>query len=918
MRFPFARFSGLSTALIVALLAVAAPAGAQSASATIAGSVHDNSGAPVASAAVTASGPATSSTQTAADGSFTLTVPAGIYRISVTKGGYLNASVPDFAAAAGTSTPFAVTLNQASLSSLQTIGSVTSQSRGSQINTGAAVSNFIPAAAFTNLGNPQINNVLQHDSDVTIQHMGSQPDTTIIVGDVQPYETQVLIDGHPIALGQFGVWLSQYFPSYLIGGIETQSGPGNTTPFANLAVGGTANILTPAYTEKTTAEFETGIDNYATQFSHFLATGSAGHLQYVVGLGTDGINGPFSGTTKCIVNPDNGGINANTTTQSFGIVQQCTNADGSFFSRGAVLKAKYNFSSVTSFEGSFIGAWGGYYPQGTAWGTYLGQTTIEPCLKSSPLECTNPANANLVGQTITGYGWYANSSVYNNQDIWEGQFRTAFGDTTLLVRPYLGEIEPEIGMGQNQIYGPKFYSPAGTAGNTTASTAFSTACSNVYGSVLSPSGSEVVNNAGQIECFVGPFSTFEQDKLYGSTFSLIRPIGDSLLNLTYDFHGQSTFAYIDVPSDVSVPYSTDRYSTFSLTGDLHFIPKVGIGLGLYDTLWTVNGVQPVSDTDATLVNFTRSVSRFDPHIALTFRPTATTSIRASWGTSATFPYLGQVSGLAAYQEPAQSLGPPYALGGTLTEKNSGLEPEVSLAYNVGADHRFGNGGVASVDLTDTIIHNVFETLTTSTINTQTGGLEGIFLPINVAQLQAKSVAVKYVYAPVSGLGFNINARAATSIASGLPASAYSVGSISFPVNGVQICGNGVAAPGIPTCIPYLKGYAQLTYQRTDGTFIGLGVDYEGKNNAYFQPPMALVDLTAKRPISKYAELTLGVENLFNMYNYGTYLATTNVGTPLVAGTVNAAGVIEQTSFVPTRISAIARTARIAIRFHVGR
>ena len=70
---------------------------------------------------------------------------------------------------------------------------------------------------------------------------------------MQPYETQVLIDGHPIALGQYGVWFSQYFPSFLIGSVETQTGPGNTTPFANLAVGGTANLQTPAFTTKTVA-----------------------------------------------------------------------------------------------------------------------------------------------------------------------------------------------------------------------------------------------------------------------------------------------------------------------------------------------------------------------------------------------------------------------------------------------------------------------------------------------------------------------------------------------------------------------------------------------------------------------------------------------------------------------------------------
>ena len=910
--------SGVITALILALVGGMAPAMAQSGAATITGSVHDSAGAPVSGATINISGASSATTQTAADGSFTASVPAGLYQISVTKGGYLAASVPDFAAAAGVSTPFAVTLNQASLESLSTIGRVSTQSGGSRMNTGAAVTSFLPPQAFKDFADPQINNVLQHAPDVTIQHMGSQQDTTIIVGAVQPYETQVLIDGHPLALGQFGVWLSQYFPSYLIGGIETNSGPGNTTTFANIAVGGTANILTPAFTQRTTAELTYGYDNYATQSSHFLGTGSVGHLQYVVGLGTDGINGPYYGTNHCIVAPDNGGANANLNNQSFGIIQTCTSADGSFFSKGMIGKLKYDFSPVTSLETSFIGAWGGYNPQGTAWGLTQGPTTIEQCLTSNPLHCTQPQFGNLIGSTIQGLSWYTGSSIYNNQTLFDAQFRTSFGDTTLLIRPYIGDIEPEIILGTGQTQYPAFFSPPGTAGNPAATAAFNTECANNFDSTISPSGTTTIAPNGQIECYGGAYTTFEQDKLYGSTASLIHSFGENLVNLSYDFHGQSTFAYIISPSNVSVPFSTNRYSTFSLTGDLHLAPKIGMNVGLYDTLWTVNGVKPFSNTDATLVNFTRSVSRFDPHVAFTFRPAAATSIRAAWGTSTTFPYLGQVSGLAAFQNPAQSLGPPFAAGGTLTEKNADLAPEVSLAYDLGADHRFNNGSVLSVDLSDTIIHNVFEQLTSSTINPNTGGLEGIFSPINVAKLEAKVATLKYAYAPLSGVGFNLAAAAASSIASGLPASAYTVGQLSFPVNNVQICGNGVAAPGIPTCIPYLKAYAQVNFHNRAGDFVGLGVDFEGKNNAYFQPPMALVDFTARHPVSKNFEVALAVQNLLNTNNYGTYLSAPNVGTPIVAGTVDASGNIQQGTFVPTRISAPARTVYVSGRLHIGR
>lgn len=149
---------------------------------------------------------------------FELSLAPGIYRVVVDKAGFLEASVNDIALIVGERVPLAIALSQADLTSLRTIGSV-SASRGSSINTGAAAQSYVPGAALQSLANPQINDVLQHTADLNIQHLGSQPDTSIVLAGSQPYETQVLIDGHPIALGQYGVWLSEYFSSFLVDGV---------------------------------------------------------------------------------------------------------------------------------------------------------------------------------------------------------------------------------------------------------------------------------------------------------------------------------------------------------------------------------------------------------------------------------------------------------------------------------------------------------------------------------------------------------------------------------------------------------------------------------------------------------------------------------------------------------------------------
>jgi outer membrane receptor protein involved in Fe transport len=907
------------TATAPSTAASSAPSAAAPASAsTLTGTVKTAGAVPVVGARVELSGPTSATTFTDGSGSFTLSVPQGVYSLRVTKAGYLPGTQSDVAVA-GAST-VSVTLTTVDLNSLRTIGSVTASSRlGGQINIGAAAQTIISGQSFADLGNPQINDVLQHASDVTIEHMGSQPDTTIIVGGVQPYETQVLIDGHPLALGQYGVWLSQYFPSYGVGAIETQSGPGNTTPFANLAVGGTANILTPSFTTKPTGEFELGIDNYATPYSHLLTTGSIEKAQYVIGFGVDGTNGPYFGTKKCIVVPEQGGALDNTGAQA-GVIQTCLNASGSFFNKGEILKARYNFSPSTSFDIGYIGAFGGYQPQGTAWGTSLGPTKIESCLQSNPQQCTNPNFAGMTGQTIDGYGWYTGSTVYTNQTLYDAQLRTTLGGTTFLVRPYIAQIAPENILGGGEVLYPSFYGPAGSAANTTSTdpnspyNQFAAACGNAFGQTTNPQGGLTVTN-GQPECYNSLYQTYEIDKLYGSTFSVVQPFGDSLLNLTYDFHGQSTFAYINNPSGISVPFSTDHYSTFSLTGDIKVAQNLSLKTGLYDTLWSVVGVQPASAADPTLVGFKRTISHFDPHFALVYRPHNGLAYRAAWGTSTTFPFVGQVSGNATYEQPAASLPPQYALGGILTEKNPSLNPEVSTSYELGADARLPDGSVVSLDLQRSVIHNVFESLTSTIANPTNGQPEGVFSPVNVARLNSSLVLLKYAKVPQRGLGYSLSAAAERSIPSGIPASLYSAGSASFPANNVQICGNGTQNPGIPTCIPYLKGYGNINYRFADGSYVGVGGDFEGKNNAYYQPPFWQVDLTARRSVTPTLEFAVGVQNLLNTNNYGTYLATPNAGTPVTAGTLDASGNLAQTSFIATRISAPARTIRVSMRLH---
>ena len=215
----------------------------------------------------------------------------------------------------------------------------------------------------------------------------------------------------------------------------------------------------------------------------------------------------------------------------------------------------------------------------------------------------------------------------------------------------------------------------------------------------------------------------------------------------------------------------------------------------------------------------------------------------------------------------------------------------------------------SLDVQDTVIHNVFETLQLN--ETTPAGILGVTSPINVARLRAQLLSLKYTYAPLRGWGYNLAIAAERSMVDGLPSSIYA-GSPGFPVNDVQICGNGLFTPGIPTCIPYLKGYGQATYSWKTGAFFELGVDYEGKNNAYFQPPFALVDATYRVPIRPELDFQVSAENLLNTNNYEN-LPAPNAGVALVAGSSTG-----QTTYQSTVIPAVPRTLHFQFQYHMGR
>jgi hypothetical protein len=188
----------------------------------------------------------------------------------------------------------------------------------------------------------------------------------------------------------------------------------------------------------------------------------------------------------------------------------------------------------------------------------------------------------------------------------------------------------------------------------------------------------------------------------------------------------------------------------------------------------------------------------------------------------------------------------------------------------------------------------------------------VYQPLNAANLSSKLAMLTWRRAPLAGFGYRFSITANRSIPTGIPVPASQT-NFSVPANGVQQCSDG----GSAVCIPYLKGYGALEYTFADHTFAHIGVDFEGKNNTYFQPPFYVWDLTVRRPIAHSplsAQAT--VYNLFNTNTFGG-LVTPNAGTPLV-GQNGAGGYGTYTQSVPfPMIPVQPRTLRVQLDYQVG-
>ncbi len=828
----------------VATIATPLPAGAQdtpaptpspaTAAPALSGIVSSERG-PITSAVVKIVGPITRTYTTAPDGAFRFDpLPAGTYRLTVSAQGFEAPPPTSITIVAGTPQTLTVTLSTATLSSLRTIGSVTAKGRGTvTINRSGAAESTLTTEDFLERGDAQVQNELEElpGVELTRASSGGAPgaNTDIAIRGGAPYETQTLIDGHPVTGGRFGTYLVQFLNPLVLGDVEIDKGPGVLGNTIANAIGGTANFRTPSITTTLTGRATAGYDSFngSTYSARISDTILNGKLGFLAAYGFNGTPGYFTGNILSVdANDANSKLGA---APPLATVITSIPASETYQNRSEVFKLAANFSSTTSLTLGSIGEQ--TFVDYTATLDTVEPFTIAPCVgESSSATCVgasdynNPNYNGLVGQTVlassTSDNLYLGNFEIDNEPIFTADLRTKFGPGAFLGRFYTGAISRNID---------------------------------------DPEEAQQLTSCPQPSCSSptrdSPFYQAEVDHLHGVDAEYSLPIGRNgadLAQVSYDQHGDQALYC----SGSSAEFALSKCSinnllltsrTYSIRGFADVAPDVHAAFGNYFS-------------DTTFVG-----SRYDPRATLVWTPQPKTAIRFSVGTAYVAPPVDFVAPVP---------GDTKAVVNNILYVSDALKPETSAGVNLGADFGIRDDSKITLDLYRTALTNRFETITVrpgpSLPSYDPFGFyngmpfKSIDETYNASDATEEGIELTYVRKPKVGLGgsaeldlsraFNYNTAIPSfgTTASATGAQTGTVGGDGNELPGYQI-------PGYP----YSHGRAELTYREPNTNLYGFAATVYGANNSFGEPGFTVFDARMNLALKYGLRLNVSLSNVFD-------------------------------------------------------
>ena len=635
------------------LAPVAAQTGptAPAATTTVSGVATDGTGAPLANATMRFRGPAEYTATTDARGAYRVNVVPGVYTVTATRTGYAAATEQDFTVVAGQPSTLNVQLQQATLTSLQTIGRVTTRVRGSVFNSTPASIQNVTAQTFQDQGQTQVQRILDQTPGIVIDHPGTSATNAAPGAITFPsirgglgFETSSLIDGHPLAVGSFGDYVTSFLNSDMLSGIELVKGPGATLGQINYAINGAVNFRTLDVPSRATGQIKYGVDSYNGTFSNFRYgnTFLNGKLGFIVDYAIQGDRGPLYDqpglTTLSNTTTINGSVQSGFTTTAtivpgvqnnpFGnatLVACCLKVPQTFTNKNELVKLKYNFSSTTSLTASYLGS--------QTYTDQNGNHVYQFFENFAPGAAYTPGPTGLAPgpvQTFQNVFYPYTEFEINNEPIFQWEIRTGFHNDNILARYYTASINRlQYNPLQSpldsfnvplQLYGTVSLCPPGqaivsgrcgsAAGPLPTSTPFNGQVVNVG---FSPSGgvcggprtgwiASGFRNAAGVPCgspgnpftgFTSPqyFRAEEADELHGSSFEWDHPIGQNgtIVSLAYDQTNSRTTSrdYPNAPTVPGIPVgSYEIYRTFLARAQFNVGQRTNVTISDFVNLYT--------------------------------------------------------------------------------------------------------------------------------------------------------------------------------------------------------------------------------------------------------------------------------------------------------------------------------------------
>ncbi|HEY5258419.1 MAG TPA: TonB-dependent receptor [Candidatus Baltobacteraceae bacterium] len=922
--------------LVLALVAIAvAPAMAANTS-TVTGIVTDANGTPLAAATVDLRGPATYTTQTDASGAFAVaSVVQGLYAITILKGGFETAT-DDIVVVADQSQSISVRLNAASFSSLRTIARVSSVNRGGAFNTTTASVNVVSAQVFANQAAPQVRDVLNEIPGIQISLPGGSANgaapgaiTVPTIRGAASYETATLIDGHPLAVEDYGDYVTTFLNSFMFSNVEVIKGPGATAPEVNNAINGTVNFHTKDPTLTATPDYQIGVNSFGGTWANFGIADTVGRLGFVVDfanlddpsvlngksvfidpsnyyLGSSSSSDSLSGTATYTTIP-----NTESSIQTgYSLLACCYMLQGYLDTHSELVKLHYHLSSATNLTVSYLG--GQAYSDQTS---NVGNVT----------NATFAPGAGYTGSLAPGayqvaYLYPANVET-NNEPMFQAEFSSSIGNDTILARYYHASINRDVNAGSS----PDALSPYTLNVSGTSSNQINTYPYGSYPATYN-SASMTLNNQNY-------FRQVEDDKLAGWSLQYDHPFatGDDIsLGINQTNTQSDVYELLPSYSTITLPQgSSQLFTTVQLRAELNLTPKITATLADYMNVY--RSTYPAScpfaygfsncAIDGSNVTFaSTTTSHNDPRLALEFRPNPNLAVRFAAGSAIAPPYLGLLSQISA---PAASYDPTTGIA-TVSRNSGQLKAETAFGYDLGADLRLHDQ--QTIVSGDVYLNNLFNHYFGQSVNSGTvcgaptpcsgsGGPVPPNTPVyyqtntNISNFRFEGVELSIGRHPKTGLGYTLSGGAQRGYVYDLPQGFYCTHPVPSCINnpsnwdqnlniiaGQNLNGEGVSVGStvgsLNTREPYSQGYGELSYAFHNGAYVSFGDTYYGNNNSFNQRPFLIANATARFPITSSIALQVSGENLFStmagyfpIYGGGLPIPLANGGSDATIGNV---------------------------------